>query len=246
MSDAWVHGRAALVTGAAKRLGRAIAVGLASEGASVVVHYHSSHDEAEAVCDELAEVGVEAWPLQADLSSPQEAQRLIPRAAELAGPLQVLVNSASIFEPSTLADVTFDEVVQNATVNAWGPFAIMRAFAGQKIDEGSVLNLLDTRVHGFDLSHVAYILSKHLLLQLTRMTAVEYAPRVRVNAVAPGLILPPPGQDESYLQALAGSLPLQRHGGAQDIVDAALYLIEARFVTGQVIYVDGGRHLRGD
>ncbi|MGC9317268.1 MAG: SDR family oxidoreductase [Armatimonadota bacterium] len=246
MSESWLHGRTALVTGAAKRLGRTIAEGLATEGCSVVVHYRSSQDEAEAVRDELQRMGVEAWPLQADLSSPEQAERLICRAVELAGPIQVLVNSASIFDPSTLADVTFDQLAYNTAVNAWGPFALMRAFAGQEIDEGSVVNLLDTRVEGFDPKHVAYILSKHLLRQLTRMAALEYAPRVRVNAVAPGLILPPPGRDESYLEALAGSLPLQRHGGAEDIVDAVLYLIKARFVTGQIIYVDGGRHLRGD
>lgn len=245
MAQFRLAGRTALVTGAAKRLGRAIALGLAREGANVVVHYRSSREEATATSAEIRELGVDAWPLQADLSSHEQAAELIARAVDIAGPVSVLVNSASIFSPSTLADVTFDQVVEQASVNAWGPFALCRQFAAQSIDEGRIVNLLDTRVHGFDLQHVAYILSKHVLLQLTRMMAVEFAPRITVNAVAPGLILPPPGQDDSHLDALAQSLPLRRHGDAADVVDATVFLAKATFITGQVIYVDGGRHLRG-
>ncbi len=244
MVGAWLEGRTALVTGAAVRLGRAIALALAERGANVIVHYRSSREEAEAACAELAALGARAWPLQADLASPDQAADLIPRAAELAGPVQVLVNSASIFGPSTLADMTLDQVSANLTVNAWAPLALMRALAAQEIDEGRIVNLLDTRVQGLDLDHAAYILSKHALLQLTRMAAAELAPRITVNAVAPGLILPPPGEDEGYLDALAGSLPLQRHGSAEDVADAVAYLLQAGFVTGQVIFVDGGRHVR--
>jgi NAD(P)-dependent dehydrogenase (short-subunit alcohol dehydrogenase family) len=246
MGKSWLDGKTALVTGAARRLGRSIAEGLASEGANVIIHYRSSQAEAEEVVASLQQMGVKAWPIEADLALPETAEQLLPRSTELAGPVHVLVNSASIFDPSTLADVTFKAVMRNAAVNAWGPFALMRDLARQDIAEGSILNLLDTRIEGFDRRHIAYILSKHLLHEFGRIGAVEYAPRITVNAVAPGLILPPPGQDDSYLDAQAGALPLQRHGSAQDIVDSALYLIKARFVTGQVIYVDGGRHLRSE
>ncbi|MGD9495229.1 MAG: SDR family oxidoreductase [Armatimonadota bacterium] len=237
-------GRTALVTGAALRLGKAIALELARAGANLVVHYHRSGAEAEAACAEIAALGVKAWALQADLSSPDQAAGLVGRATELAGPVEVLVNSASIFGPSTIADVSFDQVVEYASVNAWAPFALSREFARQTIDAGRIVNLLDTRVQAFDLQHVAYILSKHALLQFTRMTAMQFAPRITVNAVAPGLILPPPGEDESYLGALAERLPLRRHGEAQDIADAVRFLVEASFITGQVLFVDGGRHLR--
>ncbi len=244
MTEAWLEGRIALVTGAALRLGRAIAMALAERGANVIAHYHSSREQAEAACAELTALGVQAWPLQADLASPDQAADLVPRAAAIAGPVQVLVNSASVFGPSTLADVTLEQVSENLVVNAWAPLALMRALAAQEIDEGRIVNLLDARVKGLDRAHVAYILSKHALLQLTRLAAVELAPRITVNAVAPGLVLPPPGEDEDYLAALAGSLPLQRHGSAGDVADAVAYLLQAGFVTGQVIFVDGGRHVR--
>jgi len=244
MAGVWLEGRTALVTGAAVRIGRAIALALAEQGANVIVHYRSSREEAEAACAELTALGARAWPLQAELASPDQAAGLIPRAAEVAGPVHALVNSASIFGPSTIAHMTPEQVRENLAVNAWGPLALMRALAAQEIDGGRVVNLLDTRVQGLDLDHAAYILSKHALLQLTRMAAVELAPRITVNAVAPGLILPPPGEDESYLDALAESLPLKRHGSARDVADAVTYLLQAEFVTGQVIFVDGGRHVR--
>lgn len=236
--------RTALVTGAAKRLGREIALALAREGANVVVHYRSSRDAAEATCEQLAALGVGAWPLRADLGAADEAEALIGRAAALNGPVEVLVNNASIFDESVLAHVGFDEIVENMAVNAWAPLVLSRRFAAQPIDSGRIVNLLDSRLEGLDPDHVAYILSKHALAQLTRMTAVELAPRITVNAVAPGLVLPPPGEEDWDLSRLAGSLPLQRHGDAGDVADAAVYLIRSVFVTGQVIHVDGGRHLR--
>jgi NAD(P)-dependent dehydrogenase (short-subunit alcohol dehydrogenase family) len=107
-----------------------------------------------------------------------------------------------------------------------------------------VINLLDTRIVGYDWSHVGYILSKDILYKLTRMAAIEFAPHVTVNAVAPGLILPPPGKNEDYLNRLANTVPLQKHGKAADIVDAIIYLVKSEYITGQVIYVDGGRHLK--
>jgi pteridine reductase len=235
--------KTALVTGGAQRLGRSLCLALAAQGAGVVIHYNSSGSAAADLGEHLQGLGAKAWTVQADLSDPREAEELIPRALKVAGPLDLLINNASIFDPSTLGDVTFDDVTANAAVNAWAPFVLSRHFAAQD-REGAVVNLLDTRVYGYDWQHVAYILSKHLLHVLTRMTALEYAPKVRVNAVAPGLILPPPGQDESYLAKLAPSLPLQRYGSAEDIADAALFLLRSPFITGQVLYVDGGRHLR--
>jgi pteridine reductase len=137
-----------------------------------------------------------------------------------------------------------EDVNRNTAINAWAPFVLSRAFARQGL-EGRIVNLLDTRVAGYDFSHVGYILSKHMLAVLTRMTALEYAPLVTVNAIAPGLILPPPAKDTTYLEALAGSVPLQRHGGAEDIARAMLFLIESPFITGQTVFVDGGAHLKG-
>lgn len=237
-----LQGKTAVVTGAAKRLGRATALALAAEGANLVLHYHTSADEAEAVRAQAQALGVTAWLVQADLGAPDAAEELVSKALAAAGTVDLLVNNASIFPTSMLDTVNLDQVVENLTVNAWSPFAICRAFARQ-VGQGKIVNMLDARLAGYDWLHVAYILSKHTLATLTRMMAVQYAPRITVNAVAPGLVLPPPGKDESYLQGLVGSIPLRQHGSAQDIADAVLFLLKSAFITGEVIYVDGGRHL---
>lgn len=129
-------------------------------------------------------------------------------------------------------------------VNAWVPLTLSRDFA-QRVGGGSIINLHDTHLEGFDFRHAGYILSKHVLAELTRMMALAFAPRVTVNAVAPGLILPPPGADESYLESHSHALPLQRRGGPLDIAEAIVFLLRSDFITGQVIHVDGGRHLQG-
>ena len=230
------------MTGAARRIGRAVSLALASSGSNVVVHYSRSAGDAEALVSELSRLGVRASAVPADLGEPEEAEALIARAEERAGRLDVLVNNASVFAPETLDQAALDHLERSVKVNAWAPFVLTRAFA-RRFGQGRVVNLLDTRVAGLDLAHVGYILGKQLLAVLTRMTAVAYAPGLTVNAVAPGLILPPPGQDEAYLARLARDLPLKRHGSAEDVARAVLFLLESDFVTGQVVFVDGGRHL---
>jgi pteridine reductase len=237
-------GKTALVTGAGKRLGRATALALAAEGVSVVVHYQSSRDDAVQCAGLARERGVKAWTIQANLADPSASAGLIGRAIEAAGPIDILVNSASIFPHNTLAEMTWQDVTASMQVNAMAPFLLSRAFAAQG-RSGAIINLLDTRVAHYDRIHAAYHLSKRSLFTLTRMMAMEFAPTIRVNAVAPGLILPPPGEDESYLRKMTGSIPLQRMGGPEDITDAILYLLRSEFVTGQVVFVDGGFHMKG-
>jgi len=237
-------GRTALVTGAAKRLGRATALALAREGADVVVHYGRSGAEAEAAAEEIRRLGRRAWTVRADLSDPAQAAGLVAGACEQAGPLDILVNSASIFPDGRLTDVSAEELALNVQVNAMAPLALGRAFAAQG-RRGDIVNFLDARITDYDRDHAAYHLSKRMLADLTRMMALEFAPAVTVNAVAPGLILPPAGEDESYLDRLASTNPLGRHGDAEDVTRAVLFLLASDFVTGQVIFVDGGRHMRG-
>ncbi len=234
----------ALITGAARRLGRAISVTLAARGYGVVLHYNRSATEAEALAAELRTTGAQAWTVQADLEDAESARSLMEEAAAVAGPVDILINSASIFTPSGLDDFSEADLMANVRVNALAPALIARAFAAQKRN-GCIVNLLDSRVCDYDTAHVAYHLSKRMLAALTSMMAVEYAPAIRVNAVAPGLILPPEGQDEAYLVALASSNPLNTHGAPEDIARAVCFLIDSGFVTGQTLYVDGGRHLRG-
>jgi pteridine reductase len=236
------RGKTALITGAAKRIGRETALTLAARGINIVIHFNRSDSEARELAQELERKGVKAWTLQADFRRPDEYQTLIQRALDAAGGLDILVNNASIFPLETVENLTWSGLSANMEVNAWVPFVLSRTFA-QTIHRGKIVNLHDSRLKGYDWTHVGYIFSKHVLAAMTQMMALEFAPQVTVNAVAPGLILPPPGQDESYIQKLTHTVPLQKHGGPQDIADAVTFLIESDFITGNVIYVDGGRHL---
>jgi len=239
-----LRGQTALVTGGAKRLGGAVARALARRGVHLVIHYRSSAGEAEALAAELTGLGVKAWTVLGDLGDPAICGPVFEQAVQQAGAIDILVNNASIFPDSRLDDFTADQLFENVQVNAMAPAFLCRLFAAQK-RPGTIVNFLDTRILDYDRRHVAYHLSKRMLHALTKMMAVEYAPAIRVNAVAPGLVLPPPGQDERYLERLTHTNPLQRHGSADDVAEAAVFLIASDFVTGQVLYVDGGRHLKG-
>lgn len=260
-----LRGRTALITGAARRIGRETARALAEQGVNLVLHYMRSEGEARELGDLLGRLGVRTWPIQADFRRPDEYGTLVGRARELAGSVDILINNASIFPAGPLDTLTWSELSTNVEVNAWVPLALSRQFAAgldvkpgllrsagegstappRSRARGSIINLHDTHLEGFDFEHAGYILSKHMLATLTRMLALELAPTLTVNAVAPGLILPPPGADEGYLTKHARQLPLQRHGGPRDIAEAIVFLVRSDFITGQVIYVDGGRHLQG-
>jgi NAD(P)-dependent dehydrogenase (short-subunit alcohol dehydrogenase family) len=240
-----VRGKSALVTGGAKRLGRATALALGAAGANVVVHYRRSEAEAAAVVRELTALGARAWAVGANLGVPGDRRGLIARATELAGPLHVLVNNASTFVPNDLQAVTRDGLFASLDVNAWAPFELGRHFA-RAADRGHIVNLLDTRVVGpYDASHFAYTASKRLLGVFTQVMALHFAPRVAVNAVAPGLILPPEGEGPAFLESRKAGVPLARAGDPAFVAEAVLFLVTSEFITGQTIFVDGGRHLAG-
>ena len=244
MEQRALAGRTALVTGAAERLGRAVALALADAGVNVVIHYRRSAEPAETLRTSLVERGVRAFTIRADFERPDEVESLIERAHSASGSIEILVNSASIFTAEPFQELTWESLTRHTEVNAWVPFALTRAFARQ-VSKGKVVNFLDAKIAGFDLAHAGYILSKNLLASLTRMSALAFAPNIMVNAVAPGLILPPEGKDESYLAHLAERVPLRRHGDAAEITRAVMFLLESNFITGQTIYLDGGWHLTG-
>lgn len=240
-----LQGDTVLITGAARRLGRAMALALAAKGADVVVHYHRSSTEALALVEELKGLGRQAWAVQGDLSAETACRGVLESMSEAVGrPLQHLVNNASIFPQDTLATISKDSLASNMALHALAPQIL-----GQGLyDAGSlktVTNLLDTRVVDYDREHVSYHLSKRMLMSLNAMMALEWAPSVRVNAVAPGLVLPPEGEGAEYLAARAHTNPLERVGAESDIAEAVLFLMTSAFITGQIIYVDGGRHLKG-
>jgi NAD(P)-dependent dehydrogenase (short-subunit alcohol dehydrogenase family) len=245
MAERALKGQLALVTGAGKRLGRAIALALGREGVSVVVHYRSSAREAEDTAKQLRAMKVDAWVLQADLGDSGRAAGLVEEAAALAvAPVDILVNSAGIFPANRVLSFSLDALDASLRVNALSPLMLARGLAAQE-REGQIINMLDTRILEYDAEHAAYHLSKRMLFTITRMLALELAPTIRVNAVAPGLVLPPPGKDEYYLAKLARTTPLHTYGSAEDVVRAVVFLLHSEFVTGQVIYVDGGSHMKG-
>lgn len=246
-------GRVALVTGGAKRIGGAVALALAREGADLIVHYNRSAREAEEVVSAARRIGVRSAALAADLSGVAPASELFERAVATYGTIDLLINSASIFEESSFPTVSPEEIHRNVDVNALAPMELCRCFGahvsgrerGETAPLGSIVNLLDTRMLDYDRRHLAYHLSKRMLFALTRIAASELAPSIRVNAVAPGLVLPPPGEGDDYLERLKGTNPLRAVGTLEQVCSAVLFLATNEFVTGQVIYVDGGRHLAG-
>jgi NAD(P)-dependent dehydrogenase (short-subunit alcohol dehydrogenase family) len=242
-----LKGQTAIVTGAAKRIGRAIALALAAEGVNVIIHHNSSSPEAEQTAREARALGVNAWTLQADFSDRSVAGGLFRRAIEAAGAIDILINSASIFPEGTVLEATVEDYAENININATVPWLLSIELAKQE-QGGQVINLLDTRMADRDDRHFAYHVSKRMLHAITRTLAVDLAPVIRVNAVAPGLVLPPPGEDKEYIERMVHTNPLHAHGTAEQVAQATLFLLKNDFITGQVIFVDGGRHLlsKGD
>lgn len=232
----------ALVTGAARRIGRVIAIKLAEAGYDVVVHYSSSREDAADTANEVRELGREAWLVQEDLRNPKFADLLIEKAVrESGGPIDVLVNNASTFPIKSLEETGWADLSEMMRLHAYAPLTLARALVSQ--GGTSVVNIVDTRAQSLDLAHFPYWLSKRTLADITQALAVELAP-ARVNAVSPGPILPPEDAPDR-LQAGIDATVLGRAGTPEEVADAVLFLLRAEYTTGENITVDGGRHLRG-
>jgi pteridine reductase len=228
-----LEGARALVTGGGKRLGQAFAEGLVDRGAEVVVHYHTSRKGAESV-------GAKAV-LEADLSDPDSAAGLIPRAFEALGGLEIVVNNASVFEPGELMETTFESWSRHLAVNLSAPYAISQAFAG-KASRGAIVNILDWRALKPGADYFAYTVSKAGLAAMTRSLAVALAPSIRVNGLALGAILPPEGS--RITDEILRRIPLGRRGEVREAVEALVFLLSGpEFLTGEIVHLDGGRQL---
>jgi len=237
----------ALVTGAGQRLGRAVALELARAGWGVAVHYRNSAAEAQTVADEVRALGGAAVTVRADLEDPAERHALVSKAIEAAGaPLSALVNSAAIFEHDTIDTLSAELLQRHIAVNALTPSLLAREFAEALPEDarGAIVNFLDFKLASSYPDHFSYTLSKYALSGATDLLARALAPRVRVNAVAPGYVLPAPGQSDADFQRLRDDTPLHRGPHPEEIASAVRFLIENQAVTGQTIYVDGGRRFR--
>jgi pteridine reductase len=242
MPDLPLSGRVALVTGGAARLGRAIALGLAARGADLALHYNTSEDAANRTAEAIRALGRRCVLIGADLRQPDSAGKLFDTAGAMYGRTDILINSAAVFARGTLEKTSPDLWDKTLAVNLRAPFFLSQAFAAQT-ENGDIIFLTDSRSRRPTAEYLAYTLTKSALITLTRSLAKSLAPRIRVNAVAPGAILPPPGEGEEYLQRLVPRIPLNRPGTPEDIVHGVVYLLEASFVTGEVLYIDGGEYL---
>ncbi|HET8924415.1 MAG TPA: SDR family oxidoreductase [Candidatus Acidoferrum sp.] len=238
-----MNGQIALVTGAAKRLGRAVALRLAEEGADVVIHYRSSKAEAQSAVAEIEKLGRRAAAIGADLASVAEIRRLFDETAKQFGRLDVLISSAANFLPASIISTTEEIWDASLDTNLKAPFFCAQAAAPLlKRTKGTIINFADTGgLLGWP-GYIPHSVSKAGVVMLTKVLAKALAPEVRVNAIAPGTITMPgdPLELETDFVKLA---PLRRTGAPSDIADAVLYLIHAKFVTGQTLVVDGGRTL---
>jgi NAD(P)-dependent dehydrogenase (short-subunit alcohol dehydrogenase family) len=236
--------RAALITGAARRIGRAIALTLADAGYAVALHANRSRDAADGLAAEIAAHGGRAVVVAADLSDAAAVEGLVPATAGL-GPLTLLVNNAGEFESDDVATLTRARLDRTLAVNLTAPLFLAQAFAAQAPEGAgaSIVNILDQRVLKPTPRFFSYGLSKSALHSATVTLAQALAPKVRVNAVAPGPILPSPRQSEAEFAAQAAALPLERGPGPADVAAAVLYLAGAQGVTGVTLPVDGGQHI---
>jgi NAD(P)-dependent dehydrogenase (short-subunit alcohol dehydrogenase family) len=238
--------RTALVTGGARRLGRAMAQALAQNGFDVALHYHGSVAEAEQVRDEIAAVGRRVVLLQADLAAEADVERLIPEAERQLGPVGVLINNASRFEREDWRDVTRQTWDRHIEPNLRAPFVLTQAFARAlpPSARGVVINMLDQRVWSLTPHFVSYTVSKAALWALTQTMALALAPRIRVNAIGPGPALPSLRQTDEQFALQCASTPLQRGTDPDEVTRAMLAILSLPAMTGQMIALDGGQHLQ--
>lgn len=247
-----LNGKRALVTGGAVRIGRATVEVLQDAGVEVIVHFHTSdpnvvreaplsrgsdqrerQNEAEALSSKT---------IQADLNDPSQCETLMERTAAQFGPIDILINNAAVFYQTKLADASHELTLKELQINLLAPLALIRGFARQT-KTGKIINLLDRRITSHDTTCVPYMLSKKGLEELTKLAALDLAPGITVNAVAPGAILPPPKQADNPAWEYAGTIPLEKRPTPADIAEAVLFLLKNDTITGQTIFVDGGQNL---
>jgi NAD(P)-dependent dehydrogenase (short-subunit alcohol dehydrogenase family) len=243
LTDKPLAGKTVLITGAARRIGRHLALTAAQAGANIVVHHGHSPAEAQEVCTQARKLGVKAWTVTADLNDYGQTGSLISAALNY-GPLDMIINNAAIFEPLSAQDTSLKDWLDHLNTNLTAPFLISRTFAASlpPEKEGRIINILDWRALRPGADHFAYTISKAGLAAMTQSLAVAFAPHITVNGLAFGAILPPSdnGESDDILQAV----PAGRWATMDEVGQALLFLLSGpAFITGEIIHLDGGRHL---
>jgi pteridine reductase len=236
--------RNALITGSGLRLGKAFALGLAKHGCNVIIHYGQSKQAAQNTAAEAAEFGVRAVTLQADLSDTDQTRRLFQQSLEALGDLDLLINNASIFDSLDWQQTNLEDWHRHFQVNLTAPFLLSQAL-GKHLSgrSGDILNMLDWRALRPGPDHFPYTITKSGLAALTQSLAQALGPSIRVNAIAPGAILPPPGVEEKEPEPIE-NVPADRWGEVDEVVQAMLFLMGGPgYITGEILHLDGGRHL---
>mgnify|MGYP000016929883 CR=1 FL=1 len=238
-----LNNKLVLITGEARRIGRELALAVARAGGDVVIHFGQSQADAQSLCAEIESLGRRAFLLQVDLTDPKQVETLVPRAREH-GPLFALVNNAAIFESLTWETSTLEDWNRHLMVNLTVPFLLSQAFA-RLLPQGEsrrIINLLDWRALRPGPDHLPYTISKSALAALTRSLAIAFAPRISVNGLALGAILPP--KDGATLPKLIEKIPAGRWADLDEVSQALVFLLEGpAYITGEIIHIDGGRHL---
>lgn len=233
-----------LITGAAKRVGKAMVLHLAKQGWNIAIHYNTSAEEATLFRDKLASCYPKQWfeLFKADLNRPEEVEMLIPQVVKTMGNLDLLINNASVFDKGSFVNTSSELLDRQMNINFRAPFILTRNFA-KLVKHGLIVNFVDTRIVTNKSNFAAYSLSKKALWELTKMAALELGPDIRVNAIAPGLTLPPEEKDEDYLLKLAMNIAMKRPGGLDPILKSLDYILNNDYLTGQLLFCDGGENL---
>ena len=243
-----ISGKKALITGGALRIGNAITMKLVEMGAEVAVHFNRSETDAYELCDLINNDGGTAFALHKDLSLDNAAEAMFDELDALDFIPDILINSASMYEHEGILEAGREAFHTNLDINSLVPLFLSREMA-KRAENGVIINLLDSRITEYDYLNVPYHISKRALFEFTRMLSHELAPSIRVNAIAPGAILAPPESDPSEIEQWKKRVKeanlLKLIGTTEQISDTAEFLIKNDYVTGQVIFVDGGRHLTG-
>jgi len=235
--------KAVLITGAAKRIGAEIAIELAKFGYDIALHYDSSEADAIITQNKIKNLGRDCKLFKGNLKDKKFLSELIKSVYSAFPNLSVLINNASIFKRATISNTEYELFEELVDINLKAPFFLIKDFANV-CGLGNVINILDTKITKDQNVYAAYILSRKALADLTQIAAKEFAPNIRINGIAPGLILPATNESDEYVKRLKNNIPLERKGNTKNVTDTVKFLLDNDFISGDIIFVDGGEKLK--